>query len=376
MIPTVSGARVYALNVHADYACRHSGACCTAGWNIPVEPANVALLGGEWLLPDASGACPKHDRAAHRCRVHRDHGEAALPDSCRHFPRRSLIDPRGTFVSLSHFCPTAASLLLDSDAPLAIVDTPAAFPQDRTYDGLDARQGWPPLLRPDVLFDFQSFDLWEQFLVATLGSPVGDVSTALITIADAAERLRDWPVERGPLVEWTASALNPSLASAPVRALATSDATMTHDAADAAWRYERLNRADAFQAVCGTVPHGLSAPELPEHLDEWDAAWVASQWSGHSRAVRRFLCAKAFGSWTSYQSRGIRTQVAELFVAATILRVECVRACARAGRSLDRETLLDAVRMTDWLLVHLVDREHLMTWLGRAEIDEHAFSRA
>ena len=232
------------------------------------------------------------------------------------------------------------------------------------------------MLRPDVLFDFESFDLWEQFLVATLGSPVGDVRAALITIADAAERLRDWPVERGPLVEWTADALNPSRARTHARARAVSTAPMTHDAADAAWRYEALNEADAFQAVCASVPHGLAAPVLPEHLDEWDAMWVAPHWSAHARAVRRFLGAKAFASWTSYQSRGIRTQVAELFVAATILRVECVRACARAARSLDRETLLDAVRMTDWLLVHLADREQLMAWLGRVELDEYAFSRA
>ena len=49
--------RVFALNLHANYACRHSGACCTAGWAIPVEADRQALLGGEMLLPDAHGAC-------------------------------------------------------------------------------------------------------------------------------------------------------------------------------------------------------------------------------------------------------------------------------------------------------------------------------
>src|SRR6266576_7218789 len=28
---------VYALSIHADYKCRHSGACCTADWDVPVE---------------------------------------------------------------------------------------------------------------------------------------------------------------------------------------------------------------------------------------------------------------------------------------------------------------------------------------------------
>ena len=28
---------VFALSIHADYRCRHSGACCTADWDVPVE---------------------------------------------------------------------------------------------------------------------------------------------------------------------------------------------------------------------------------------------------------------------------------------------------------------------------------------------------
>jgi hypothetical protein len=31
------GDAVYSLSIHADYRCRHSGACCTADWDVPVE---------------------------------------------------------------------------------------------------------------------------------------------------------------------------------------------------------------------------------------------------------------------------------------------------------------------------------------------------
>ena len=31
----------YCLSIHARYPCAHSGACCTAGWPIPVEPPLV-----------------------------------------------------------------------------------------------------------------------------------------------------------------------------------------------------------------------------------------------------------------------------------------------------------------------------------------------
>src|SRR5262245_24345987 len=29
--------RIFALSIHADYRCRHSGACCTSDWDVPVE---------------------------------------------------------------------------------------------------------------------------------------------------------------------------------------------------------------------------------------------------------------------------------------------------------------------------------------------------
>ena len=80
------------------------------------------------------GVCDYFDEPTHLCGVHRDHGEAMLPASCRHFPRRALIDDRGVFVTLSHYCPTAAGGLFD-DTPLTIVANPPAFPHGRDYDG-------------------------------------------------------------------------------------------------------------------------------------------------------------------------------------------------------------------------------------------------
>ena len=29
--------QVFALSIHAHYRCRHSGVCCTADWDVPVE---------------------------------------------------------------------------------------------------------------------------------------------------------------------------------------------------------------------------------------------------------------------------------------------------------------------------------------------------
>jgi hypothetical protein len=354
MIFAVTRRPVFSLNVHAGYACRRSGACCTAGWIIPVEPRVQQLIGSNWLLPDERGRCPQFEPASRLCRIHRDHGEAMLPDSCRHFPRRALEDERGTFVRLSHFCPTAASLLLDGEGPLEITRAPPAFPADRDYDGLDASEDWPPLLRPSVLFDTESFGLWERALVESLGNSKEPVSVALERIAGLAEQLRGWTVGDGPLVEFTRRTLE--CGDSHVNGLTP--------------LYRRFSGPQAYVKAASFVLPGLDAPSLPTMFDEADAWYVEPQWSRVAPLVLRYLAATAFASWTAYQGRGIRTQIAELYVTASVLRVECVRACQRVSRMLDRDTLAQAVRASDLLLVHLIARDPLVAWLRKVEADD------
>jgi hypothetical protein len=349
-------ARVFSLNVHASYACRHSGACCTAGWTIPVEPHLRSLLGAERLLPEPDGACPEYDRRSGLCRIHRDYGESTLPASCHHFPRRALLDDRGTFVTLSHFCPTAAALLVDFEGPLAVVADPPAFPAERGYEGMDARGEWPPLLRPHVMFDAESFGMWERFLVETVSNSADDVDPTLARVATIGERLRGWSPDQGTLTAWTADAL---AASPP----ASSQTPL---------RYAPFDGPDAFVRAAATIPQGLERPTLPSHLAEADAQFVATNWNAWTPVVLRYVGARAFASWTAYQSRGVRTQIAELFVTAAVLRVECARACQARQSTLDRRILLDAIRASDLLLVHLASRDALMAWLG--EVEDHALT--
>ncbi len=111
---------VFALSIHADYRCRHSGACCTADWDVPVElpiyrSLNDRVQSGslrvaptaeplspfivEPDLPEGAaamlertlqGECVFFERDSHLCVVHRDAGEEALPATCRHFPRLAV----------------------------------------------------------------------------------------------------------------------------------------------------------------------------------------------------------------------------------------------------------------------------------------------
>src|SRR5262249_23393305 len=192
---------VHALSFHAQYACRQTGACCTAGWSIPVEARLVPLLGTQLLVPDATATCVHFDRRSRLCAVHRAHGEHMLPGSCYQFPRRALIDDRGTLVSLSNFCPTPATLLYYSEAPPALVESPDAFPERRQYEGLDAGGQWPPLVRSGLLFDLDSYSRWEAFIVSAFAGNES-VSIALARIAATAETLRTWTPDCGPFDSW------------------------------------------------------------------------------------------------------------------------------------------------------------------------------
>ena len=132
------------LNFHLPYACRHSGACCTAGWPIPVEPERAVLIKqGDWLaeggtLPrDGNGACVFHSGG---CSIYEHR-----PLSCVHFPYVCMIDPRGVHVTLSHYCPTAAALLFEHEGPIEVVEGPSPVPLLEIPEGLDARESLPPV---------------------------------------------------------------------------------------------------------------------------------------------------------------------------------------------------------------------------------------
>src|SRR5688572_30120746 len=190
--------RVYALSIHSDYECHRSGVCCTSDWDVPVElplyrslseamatgsvtPAGEpaegfhSALSVEVDLPDEAAAmvartdagdCVFYHRGSGLCVVHRDAGEPQLPATCRHFPRIAVRDWRGTFISLTHYCPTAADMLFRDDVPLEIVANPPGFPPS-DYEGLRVDpDAWPPLLHPNMLMDLEAYSAWERHMIA------------------------------------------------------------------------------------------------------------------------------------------------------------------------------------------------------------------
>jgi hypothetical protein len=364
---------VFALNIHAGFACRHSGACCTAGWPIPVDArvharilADPGLSGDSFhtagqmpdgavavLAPRTSGACPFFEPAAgNRCAVQRRLGHEGLPADCRHFPRVTLLEPDGVRVTLSHFCPTAALMLFRRDIGwLEIVTVAAGIADRREHEGFDARHTIPPFLRPGVATDERTRHVWERFLISALDTEGLTPEDALADVSRVADLIRAWTAGAAGLSDHTERIVD--LGVDPAR---TGRWTMSGTAA-----------ARLFGMAAASVPDGLVRPRAPKALDEADRLWVAPVWASLARPLRRYLAARAFAAWCAYLGEGLRTQVAMVGVALAVARIEAARQAGAAARLLDEPLLHAAIRSADHLLQHLADQKILVDSLASVE---------
>jgi hypothetical protein len=365
--------RAFCLRLHADYLCQLAGACCTAGWAIPIEkPAHEQVrvhFGGQARrrlfadggpLPEGaaavigvqpSGACVffEPDRG-NLCAVHRELGVTSLPSACRHFPRIALHDARGTFISLSHFCPTAAGRLRSPSAasfeavrapgPLALEDD-SADEGAKGLEGLDARDALPPLLRPGLLTDLEGYDAWERAALALLARDDVTAGGALAILADATRAVQSWRPGHGSLRATVEREFEIASTGKPDKNL------------DASGRDELRVRL-----ALSSVPSGLTCPSP---VEDWLTRWHCGSacWGDVDDAVRGYLAARLFGNWIAYNGQGLHTIVEYLQVALAVLKMEAVRHHAHESASPPWPTVTEAVRSADLLLVHLADTRML-----------------
>jgi len=287
----------------------------------------VAVLGAQALVfaaeaPEESPAilgtdgrvCAFYERDIRRCRVHNVLGHAALPLSCRQFPRVTVLDPGGAAVTLSHYCPTAAALL-DTHAPTTVVRHPAAFPADGEYVGLDARDALPPLLAPGLLMDWKSWWQFEALAVAHLASDTVPLDQALRHLATTVEVLRRWRPTGGTL----GHAVERAFSDPP-----PGDTPLTIPAP-----------ALLLDAVLEAVPADLR----PRTLERTPPP------AEHVR--RRFVAAHAFANWTAHLGGGLRSWLRSVQAADALIELGL------------------GVRQTDLLLRHLAEPHVLAErWSG------------
>jgi hypothetical protein len=346
--------RTYWLSMHLPYQCRHAGACCTSGWDIPIEQSRVDAVSEvrarvEWLRPmptagpevagavakTADGRCVFHGGG---CAIQRVRGHAALPAACQHFPRQVLMDPRGVFVSLSHFCPTAAELLFSHEGPVEIVEGPPAVP-DGEPEGLDARDVLPPLLAGAGGRDEPAGS--GRFGARSCAVP-GLASRCQVSHRGARSRIavsglasRRQVSHRPVLMDFEGYADF----EAHMVAVLTCGAASAEDA---------LKQLDADlrrlqQWRPGKQSLSAEIAKLPRTRGKFDDNRSDSR---DDAVIRRYLAARAFACWAAYQSAdGIVAVLRHLRIALTLVR-ELHR----------RQPLKEAIRLVDLRLIHRVDR--------------------
>lgn len=343
--------------------------CCSSDWDVPVdlpvyrsldealrggaltgagEPyaGSAPLVVGEDLPEDAaamvarteSGHCVFYHRPSGLCVVHRDLGHEALPVTCRHFPRLAVRDGRGTFISLTHYCPTAASMLF-RDTPIEIVADPEAFPP-ADYEGLviDA-EDWPPLLNPRMLMDLDSYAAWERHMVRRCTDETTTPESVIATLTRDAESLQDFDPATQRLLDRIEGLPNEVVHADEPLLLGSS--------------------LEHFAAVMAAVPDDLKPEPDEQGLESAYAMFVRPFWGKWHAPLRRYLAAKAFANWTAYQGRGLTAIVKGLEAALALVRVEASRTCRNDDRPLDEERLRDAIRAADFALNHLAGGEEL-----------------
>jgi hypothetical protein len=341
--------RTRCLSIHSRYRCRHSGACCQAEWDIDVEPRIVEAVATGRVIPVSStqaafvpgveepwtvtlartsdGWCGF--RQEQRCSLQNAGGEEMLPSACRHFPRVFLRDGRGTMVTLSHYCPTAAALLLQ-DGPVTVVDALPPLALAEPIDGLDAREALPPLVRPGLLADMEGYAAWEEAALAQFAAaPSADV--ALAGVAAATERVRQWTPSRGRLIETVISAF--------------AAASSLNDGGE-------TSLSEGFGAVREvTGPHPLLQVDT-----DFSRTWTTLQAQSGDvlrGPIANYMAACTFANWTAYRGQGLRTVVAWLHGCYDVLRIQLVQH-ARAAGTLNRDVMIESFRMADFIIVHTV----------------------
>ena len=286
-----------------------------------VRPVTGDAVSSVHLLPDASldaaallarsgepgtTTCVFYDAAAigGHCRIHAALDHASLPLACRQFPRVSVIDPRGVSVTLSHYCPTAAALL-DSDIvgdPMIRVDAPA-FPHSGEYVGLDATRAWPPLVKPDLLMDWDAWWECERLAIELLARDEDrDWRVALSRLQTAVADIQRWSTSAGPLIDRVRAAFAHAERS-------TTPVTLSPGYVD---------------AVYAAIPTYLRPARFTNSV------------ATTNRATRRFLAAHAFANWSIHSDQGLTGWLRSIEAAAALLE-------AGAG-----------VRHADLLLRHLM----------------------
>ena len=285
------------------------------------------------------------------CGVESTLGSEALPYSCRQFPRLLLVDARGWHQSLSAWCGTAARTIAGFQ-PLDPADHISSFlsfdhikaDQRVHLEALDAREAWPPMLRPDVLAGHGGYAAWETRLLAEFLGPACDGQAPLPDMLASAlcwtDGIRSWRRADGSLEVLAGRRWRHTDPKRVLRASATSDALL----------------ARVLRPLLASVPAKWRPHAWPEGLTDGATGGAPISRQHADAALGRYLATRLFGSWVAYQGTGLRSVAASL-VHAYVLASLALYTTQEAASVVTFDRLTSAIRASDWLLLHLLDRD-------------------
>jgi hypothetical protein len=183
--------------------------------------------------------------------------------------------------------------MLDDDAPFRIVAQPAGFPADAEYDGLDAARAMPPLLRPDMLMDWDAW--WDIEARAVELIALEPPAVALGRLRLAVEAICQWAPARGPL-------------GSRVRA--------SFDRARIADVLPFAPSADEIRLRIDEVVAATPTPVAEEHAATLDP--TAGPGAPTPAVLSRYLAAHAFANWQVQLGQGLRTWLRSIEAASVL----------------------------------------------------------
>lgn len=386
---------VYALRFQADFVCGNSGVCCGMDWPLPIEgplldrlrnavetgkltpPGDVPssqLLVTDGRIPEGAAAvfgrnergyCAFFDEQGGRlCSIHAQAGVSLLTDTCISFPRMPVHQPLGTFVTLSHYCPTVAALLFEAGGADVVAD-PAMMKGLSITGGLHAYRHPPPLARPGSFLDWEVYTLWEREAVALVGSTDYLPEEAMAGLFIAAEGIRQWPGTQVPAqhVRDAMEAVR-EMGHAPLRAALgrAGDPAPVYGMFGATLESNAGKVLKSPAQIWSSMAKGKGTP-----MTEAIGRYTRGSWEAFSPQLRRFLAAKLFANFFGYQSNGLRSCVFAVATQFATVRILAALLCVRDGAQLNRDRFTEAVRLADFMFLQRADRRGLVRGFGIAE---------
>jgi hypothetical protein len=182
-----------------------------------------------------------------------------------------------------------------------------------------------------MLMDVDAYAEWERHCISVLEVSAG-ARAALERIASATAAVQGWSPGSG------------SLAAAVERAFR--QASPSGAAGDAI-----ADRDDHLLAIA-SIPEGVAVPE-PVSAPALPRPDLESVLETFDVAIRRYLASRLFACWWPYLGLDLAGVVRAIEVHAAVLRCRISR---RLDAEVDRRsTVLEAIRDTDLLMVHLSD---------------------